>query len=402
MTTLTKVKNKILNARCRLITVDPWYGTMASYFVWKEDENIPTLGVVMKVRGIVECRYNPKFIESLSLGSTIGAIKHELEHVVLLHLVRIGSRDPRLWNIATDMIINGKRKSAHIEQLLQVEEDTGVKLIWYPEDWPENLTSEEVYERLEQNKVIIKLASGQSEVINDGGGDETIVVEGETVDDHDAWKESEIGEDEARQTVKDLVEQSTAQAGAGSVPGRLLEAIKKLEEPIRNWKHDLRQYVGRKFGGRRKTYARQNRRRQTFGTPGHSSHASAALTLCLDTSGSMDTARLEQFMSEIESMSQRFKITLVQFDHGYQCHDRYHRGDWRDIEISGRGGTSFIALFEALNEKDLYGRLTIVCTDGEASFPDQPPYPVLWVIMPHVSIEKAPKPPWGDVIYIER
>lgn len=402
MATLTKVRNKILNARCRLIITDPWYGTMASYFVWKEDESVKTLGVIMRVRGIVECIYNPKFIDSLSLEATIGAVKHELEHVVLLHLVRMGSRDHRLWNIATDMIINGKKESANIEELLKVEDETGINLIWYPEDWPTNLTSEEVYERLEQNKVIIKLPGGQSQTINDGGGDDTIIVDGETLDDHDSWQESEIGEDEARQVVKDLVEQSTAQAGAGNVPGRLIEAIKKLDEPVRNWKHELRQYVGRKFGGRRKTFSRQNRRRQTFGTPGKSSHASAALTLCLDTSGSMDARRLEQFMTEIEAMSQRFKITLVQFDHGYQCHDRYHRGDWRDIEISGRGGTSFCALFDALTEKELYGRLTIVCTDGEASFPEKPPHQVLWVIMPHVPVEKAPKPPWGDVIYIER
>ena len=483
----------LLDARCRLITKDPWFGTFASNFDWVADDSgrISTLGVMMKSLSRIQCRYNPEFINKLSLTSNMAAVEHELMHVILLHLMRCGSRNPRLWNIATDMIINGKRENPHIKYLADIEDEAaeikdGKKipfgLIWYPEQWPDNLTSEETYERLEQCKVVVRVpkstcpacggtgkapgesqgqdgkadqsgdgqgsgdegedgSGGQSgqgqgdssqgqdgsgcggdqpgqcpacsgsgqgsggqfqdEVIYDGGGGETIVVPGQTLDDHDTWSECEVSEDQARQMVKDLCEQTTSQVGVGKVPGKILGAIKKLNEPRRNWKHELRHIIGRKYGGRRRTWSRQNRRRQAFGTKGKSSHASAPLTVCVDTSGSVDQARLEQFFSEIESMSQRFKITLMQFDHGYQCHAKYHRGDWRQLKVQGRGGTSFVEAFKALDEFKLWGRLTIILTDGDAPWPEPPKgHDVLWVIIPHR--DPPPSPPFGQTIYIER
>lgn len=450
-----KADQKLLDARCRLITKDPWFGTFAANFTWISDDGISTLGVIMKSLSRIECRYNPEFINKLSMTSNMAAVEHELMHIILLHLTRCGSRNRRLWNISTDMIINGRYDDPEIKHLKDIEDEAAetddqgnvipFKLIWYPKDWPNNLTSEEVYERLEQCKVVVRIPAGGSggegdsgsgnsqdgqgssggessnpngqtksesgqssggyveEVIHDGGSGETIVVPGYTLDDHGTWSETEISEDQARQMVKDLCDQVTSQVGVGKVPGKIAGAIKNLEEPIRNWKHELRQYVGRKYGGKRWTHSRQNRRKQQFGSKGKSSHASAPLTVCTDTSGSVDQKRLEQFYSEIESMSQRFKITQVQFDHGYQCHSQYHRGDWRELEIRGRGGTSFIELFKALDELDLWGRVTIVCTDGEAPWPEpRPGRDVLWVIFPHRPIEQAPKPPFGDVIYLER
>lgn len=41
-------------------------------------------------------------------GEALKLLLHELEHIARLHLLRLGSRDLRLWNIATDLVINAQ------------------------------------------------------------------------------------------------------------------------------------------------------------------------------------------------------------------------------------------------------------------------------------------------------
>src|SRR5579871_5503149 len=96
------VSEKLMNARCRLITLEPWYGTMAAMFQWRHDDSIKTMGVRIVNGGLVECLYNKEFCDELSIEQMMGVLKHEIEHVVRLHCVRGGagaSRDHDLFNI---------------------------------------------------------------------------------------------------------------------------------------------------------------------------------------------------------------------------------------------------------------------------------------------------------------
>lgn len=405
------VSDKLMKARCRLLTVEPWYGTMASMFRWKPTPDIPTMGVRIVDGGYVDCFYNTEFCEDLSVEELMGVVKHEIEHIVRLHCTRGGSREPDLFNIAADMCINGKRSRPAIDNLPG-------NWVAMPEDWKEGDTTEDVYARLEKHKVVIKCPAcggkggkggknGKNDkngkhqcdgekVLGDKNSKSKITVEGELTDDHDVWAGSNVSEDEARQVVRDMCNQSSIKAG--NTPGHLVQEIAKLADPVIHWKYLLRQYIGRQVGGRRRTWARVQRRNPVFGTKGKSNHASVPLTVGVDTSGSVDNKRLEQFFTELEAMSMRFKITLVQFDHGYQDHQKYHRGDWRRLKVKGRGGTSFIEFFKAIEEKKLVGRVNLVLTDGEAPWPEERKYPVMWVIMPH---GRPITPPWGDVINIE-
>ena len=393
----TDTSELLMRARCKLLILNPWYGTMASMFRWKPYSGIQTIGVRVVDGGYVDCLYSPEFCSQLSVDEMMAVVQHEIEHIVRLHCVRVGSRDARKWNHATDFTINGKESNPNIKGLPDKED---LKGIYYPEDWDVNLTSEELYDRLKKTRIRYKGAGKNGEDIIDGPADasEEIVVQGE-LDDHDIWAGSTVGEDEARQVVKDMVRQAGSKAG--TTPGHLQDAIDRLEAPVVNWKYELRQFVGRALGGRRSTWARANRRRPEFGVKGKSNRASVRLTIGVDTSGSVSQKLLEQFFSELEMISQKFKITLVQFDHGYQRHDPYHRGDWKRLPIEGRGGTSFIEFFNAIEEKNLVGRCNIVLTDGEASWGEERKYPVLWVIMPHGAKENV-IPAWGKHLFIEK
>jgi len=371
---VNNLSEELVDARCKLITSDPWYGTMAMLFKWTSTDSIKTMGVRFVQSGGVECFYNPKFCETLTQKEISAVIQHEIEHIVKMHPYRgYGVDNHDLFNVACDMLINGKKSAPLIQNLPKI---FGVDCVYMPEHYDLNKTAEEIYELLLEDQ-----KNGKS--YGNGFGD-----------DHSMWG-SDVDYDVARQTVKEMCKNAS---GCGNAPGHLVGDIEALNEPIVDWKYELQRFVARQVGNKRATWSRQNRRMQSFGFKGKSSHASVKLTVLVDTSGSVGDDMLEQFFTELEGMSRFFSITVMQFDHGYQHHCAYKRGDWQNIKVHGRGGTSFIEAFNEAEKRGLIGRVNIVCTDGYAPWPEAKDYPVIWAVMGATA--KEVKPPFGDVIYL--
>ena len=383
--------DKLMQARCRLFIMKPWFGVVAAMFKWRAVKD-STMGVRIMSGGYVDAQYCPEWVEKLSIRECMGVVQHEIEHIIRGHPYRVGFRNHRIWNIATDMVINGKLSNTKIANL-------PVPGTFLPETWNTGMSSEEVYNRLQKTKIIIHMDDGTEKVLGDENAEEVITLQGEGMDDHSIWGGSTASADEARQYVRELCNQASSQVG--SQPGHLIDAIKNLEDPHVSWRYMLRNIIGRCVGGKRRTWSRINRRRQVFGSKGKSNRARVPLIVGIDVSGSMDQKRLGLAFGALESASAKLKTTVVQFDCAYQCHSRYHRGDWKKIEIKGRGGTSFDCFFDAIEEKNLVGALTVIITDGDAPWPDPKPYPVLWIIIPHRSKDQV-VPPFGKVIYIEQ
>lgn len=394
----------IMKARCRLLVCEPWYGTMASLMDWHKSDETKTMGVRLR-KGRVECLWNPKFVELVGdVDRLMSVVQHEIEHVVRMHIARYGSRDPQISNVAADMCVNGKESKPNIHNLpmIPIFDESGAKTgeappIYLPEQvvgLPQHPSFEEVYEWLTKNSK--KLVKGQGQ--GQGQGQKQL-VDRQTVDDHDLWSSSDASEDEARQVIKDMVDQATRRVG--SAPGHLTDAIKALQKSKINWRYVLRQFCGRVLGGKRTTYARRNRRYDRFGVPGNSNHASIPLMIGVDVSGSIaaDERVLRQFFTEIEAMSHQFKISLVLWDVKIQMPaTKYRRGDWRKIKALGGGGTYPNCFFEYLEKEKLINQPIIVLTDGEfGSWPEPPsvPVPVLWCVSTDCKV------PWGKAIRIK-
>lgn len=401
----------LMKARCRLLVTQPFYGSMASLLDWCENNDCKTMGVRMKSGGRVEAQWNAKFVEALGgVEPIMSVIQHELEHVVRLHIVRHGARDGQLSNVASDMCVNGTESNPNIPDLplIPLFDDEGKKIgeappFWFPEhesDLSHDSTYEEVYEWLDKKreKIFIECAgcSDLSSSPNKKPNKGQKVIKGTTVDDHKVWEQSEVSEDEARQAVKDMVEQAIKKAG--SAPGHLTEAIKKLQDPKVNWKYLLKQFCGRALGGKRKTFARRNRRIDLFGIPGKSNHSTVPLLIGVDVSSSVSSnlKLLEQFFSEIESMSHQFKVTLVTWDAKVQSIQKYHRGDWKKIPSLGGSGTNVVYFFTWLEEQKLLHNVIIVLTDGEvSSWPEPVSTPVLWAVPKDIAV------PFGQKVVVE-
>lgn len=58
---------------------------------------------------------NPEFWQSLTMPQRAGLLLHETLHAALLHCSRRGNRNPGIWNIAADFVVNHLIRQANIE-----------------------------------------------------------------------------------------------------------------------------------------------------------------------------------------------------------------------------------------------------------------------------------------------
>ncbi len=153
---------KLMKARCRLMTREPWYGHIAMSMIWVPS-NMPwmpeyrrTMGVRIVNGGEIQCIYYPPFVEKLTIKELFAVIQHEIEHIVRVHCIRVGARDPEAWNIAADMTVNGRKNSPRIGYRESTTSEIIVPLkgqiVWIPEDWQQDGTSEAFYDKLEKQQ----------------------------------------------------------------------------------------------------------------------------------------------------------------------------------------------------------------------------------------------------------
>lgn len=430
--------DKLVKARCRLMTAAPFYAAMAIQMEWIKSERLETMGVRILSNGRVECLWNEKFVEEEDFFAVYAAIQHEIEHIIRLHCVRVDTRINELWNVAADFTINGTKKNPRIgtnesgqssRPILPFEGNTAlqarhqaahpgakpIEACFIPEKWDEKASAEEYYDKLLQEAKVKKLAApgstpgncpggageeedpnGQGQGNSPGSGSKkegyqvTFTDYGSMIGDHSIWDDSDVTPDEARVIVREMVKEAISQC-AGKVPGHLQEAINKLQKPIVRWRQLLRNYIGQHIGNQRTTYSRQNRRRPAFGNPGISHHAAAHITCIIDTSGSVSSDMLEKYFTEIEAMSTRAKISVLQWDHDFQGYEaRYRRGGWKKFKVNGRGGTDMVAPYAWLTKNNLAGDVVILLTDGYTAWPEKPNYPCIFCITTDVE-----GPTWG-------
>ena len=73
--------------------------------------------------------YNPDFIDRLDLDECKFVVGHEVMHCVYEHMLRRGGRDPRLFNIAGDYVINYELKELNIGKFIAQEKMADPELL---------------------------------------------------------------------------------------------------------------------------------------------------------------------------------------------------------------------------------------------------------------------------------
>lgn len=189
---LIEMGQKVDKARCMLLARKAWYGHFAIEMEWNSRWNMPmhTFGVCITGAGRLICYWDPMFVATRNECQLASVICHEIEHIVGLHPVRIGeTRDPNVWNIAADMVVNGKKDSPNIVYqdttegprwmpfdeekegvagvFLPVKEDPHWKEGAFPEDGTAEAYYEAIREEIEQNRQPCQTCGGSGQVSDD-------------------------------------------------------------------------------------------------------------------------------------------------------------------------------------------------------------------------------------------
>ncbi len=364
----------LTKARAGLILDQPFFGSIAIRHKLVEDATIETCAINGK-----EIKYNPSFINGLSLDQVKGLLAHEVLHVALLHHTRKNGRDNSLWNEACDYAINILLKEAGFYL-----PDHGLVNYDY-RDW----SAEQIYAELQQQKQQ-QPDDGDGDD-GDGDGDKQQDkkwgdVEPATNDKGEPATAAELSQ--AEQDAKVMVQQATLEAKMqGRMDGGIGRAVDKTVKPKINWRDVLRQFINQ-HAKNDYSWNVPNRRfiHQGLYLPSLHSEEIGDIVFAVDTSGSIDLDALNQMCSEISdalSLLSSSKLTVIYCDSSVKAVDEYTE---QDLPIHpnpvGGGGTDFCPVFDHIKENNINPVCLIYLTDMHGNFPVQAPsYPVLWGVV---------------------
>lgn len=219
--------------------------------------------------------------------------------------------------------------------------------------------------------------SGQSEASsgNENSDNNNTPTSGYT----DLWEEDQF---QARQ-ITDIVKSSSSW---GSLPGGLVELIKKAAEGKVDYRAVLRMFRASILSQKRRLTRMRPSRRFGFEQMGSRYDFTTRLLIAIDTSGSVGSEDLGRYLNVITSF---FKYGIQQIDvlmfdakvQGKPLALTDAKKNIKELKVCGRGGTDFQAPVDYAVEHPEYDGLIII-TDGCATCPDTERLrtKLLWVI----------------------
>ncbi len=327
--------------------------------------------------------YNAEFTDALSEPELDGVKVHEAYHRILKHHLRMGKRDPEMWNIACDYAIN----PIIINSGLTLPDGALIDSKFY------NMPAEKIYDILQSDK-------------KDGGGNSPQPQEWGNVQDQGSdMSEDQIKAEEATINAQVVMAVNSMKKEAGKLPSDIQEIINEMKRSQVDWKDVLRRFIG---GDQPEgySYRRPNRRQWYLNeviTPISNKIGCGDIVVGIDTSGSVSSKELSHFLGElnaISNMSGAESVTIITCDADIQDVIRYEKGEQIEtIECKGRGGTRVKPVFDYIAENNLNVDNFIYFSDmGIFDYPDQDlGYPILWVS----SDIRAKDAPIGETTYLK-
>jgi predicted metal-dependent peptidase len=363
-----EVQDRIVVARVGLLLRHPFFGNMATRMQVKHcDDWCPTAATDGR-----NLYYNTQFFNAMTNKEIEFVIAHEILHCIFDHIIRRENRNPMLYNIACDYLVNNTLVRDRIGDM--------PKLVDCFQDFKyDGWTSEEVYDDLFKEA--------------EKNGEEFLKELGELLDEHVDWESDpkdgagKEGEQEGkgkgrpkytkeqlkkiRDEIKENMISSAQTAGAGNVPGEVQRLIKELTEPKMNWRQILRQQIQSTIRNDY-TFSRPSRKAWHTGAilPGMNFDETIDICVALDMSGSIGDSQAKDFLGEVKGIMEEYKdynIKVWCFDTAvYNEQDFSADGgtDLLDYEIMGGGGTDFMANWTYMKENDIVPKKFIMFTDG--------------------------------------
>ena len=430
-----------------LMSGQPFYAQHLVGMVLQENTRIPAPAAtdgysrIMVNPPVMQKMYDARPDKKMPLTEAVGVVlMHEALHRVMLHSLktRLAGRDPTLWNIAGDYLINGLllRQGFDVSRLspvMSMEEfakgkgqgaclDRRLDLNW---------STEMVYDHLAKMLPEPPPMSGQGFPAPPQDGDENESPgqgqgQGQDGDDENQGQHPMAGGDlfapqakpgdEGTGAPDDADVQSEVMAanvaaeavakGIGKLPSSLKGHIIRPAKPTVDWRRELARFAKASLAREDFSYRRRSRRMGAdprIIMPGHLSESLGPVVCLWDTSGSMSDREMDVIAGEVTEIFARLKpaeIIVVYTDARVQHVDRFRPGEAIKLRRHGCGGTDFRPAFRWVEENARDAECIILFTDGWGPFPAKKPRcPVLVGLTDPSGEEEVPH--WGKVLPIK-
>jgi predicted metal-dependent peptidase len=398
----SEIEDLLIKARIKMLINAPFFGNLATRLRFKDaTEWLPTIATDGRY-----FYYNRDFVAALKDEEVVFGMGHEVLHCVYDHMDkgRLGNRDPKLWNIANDYVINADLIDAGIGEKITLVE------ICY--DWKyRGKVSEEIYDDLfeeaKRNGRVINMDTFDEHIFRDGDSDDDGAGEGE---DNDGSKGpvryTKAEKDQIRQEFQNAVVQAAKVAGAGNIPSGVRRLLQDLLNPQLDWRELLAMQI-QSVVKSDYTYMRPSRKGLDAGLylPGMDRETTIDVAIAIDMSGSITDEMGLDFLSEVNGiMSQYndFNIRLWCFDtkvYNPTVITADTASDLLTYELAGGGGTDFDVNFEYMKEQGLVPKKFIMFTDGYpwGSWGDENYCDTLFIVHGNKG-DKIPESPFGITV----
>ncbi len=345
-------------ARRWLISHYPLLGSLLTQFELVEDADVCermhiSIAAVQVSTG--EIYINPR--RQLGIEQAKFVLAHEVLHAGLNHSSRRQGREPYLWNVACDFVINDWLVSMN----LGLPPEGGLLFDEELRGW----AAEDIYLRLASDlRVRRRLCT----------------LRGDDVDmlDERPGKFFTDREEFCRRALLQGLDYHQ-NFGRGALPAGLLEAIRTLNQPAIPWQAKLAEWIQERcpLPERRRTYARPSRRQSTtpdtprprFVEP-EDERTTRTFGVIIDTSASMQRDELGKALGAIVAYSQAQSVTQVRlvycdaqpYDEGFVAIDSLASR----VQVWGRGGTVLQPAVNLLQSRKDFPKDSpiLIITDG--------------------------------------
>jgi predicted metal-dependent peptidase len=368
----TKTRNpnsQAERARSWFITNYPLLAALAAAFEIIEDADVcERFDIAIAAVNSEERRIyiNPKF--PFTYAGLQFVMAHELLHVGLRHEARRQGRDPFLWNIACDYVINAWLIEMGIGELPTnaLMLDLGIGF--------EKESAEALYDRIVSNLRTIRRLKKCRTLRGIGLGD--MLSERPP----SWWTGAGCDLDTFyRRALHEGLELHLTSASRGLLPGDMIDEIRAIHQPPIPWDVTLGQWLDAFFPPleSRRSFARANRRQSSTPDIPRPVYvrpldliASRTFGVVLDTSGSMAPQLLALSLGAIASYAISREVPLIrviQCDAGIHDMGYVEAGSLLNVvEIRGRGGTVLMPAIHRLETASDFPKDApiLVITDG--------------------------------------
>ena len=362
------IDNNIRRAKVQLMMLKPFYGSLAARLQLIEGTSYTFQTDGSYIYCPATHPYDEDQLESV--------VAHEVLHCALLHLFRRGERDPMRWNYACDYAVNSMLK----EDGFRLHEK------WLYDKKYKGLTAEKIYEILPKN---ISMANFISDLLEQFGKNEDGTPKSAEQMERD-WREIVV---------------TAAEKNRGNTPGGMQEFIDEFYFTKIPWQQILYRFLQDGKGNNDFTAYPFNRAhiyREVF-LPSMTGDY-IEVVVGIDTSGSMSTEDLRWAFGETRALLSSFgeyKVYFYQFDCAIHETKEIEADSDMPTMAVGRGGTSFVPMFDDIEAKELDNLPIIVFTDLDGEMPKREKQNVYWMVLKG-GYHSGHTPPFGTVIEMER